>query len=244
MSMLQFGCFAFLFFLTLSCHNVKKDDLYKSIVTVRFDNSGKGSDSIHIYPNDSVIRIVPEFFRLPSIRNERKKIESALQIGSLENGFQKRQFRISGNEYKEYKDGWTRLLIFKNTSDWFADIYYMRFAGEDGFSLIIDSLQYQKYSLGFPKVGWKYFIDSLNNMGLFSLPDCDDVPGYLSDMSTDELSYDVELASNKAYRIYSYYEPMERSIKFRQAKQLMEVVAFIKTQFYFPEPLTPPDPRK
>lgn len=241
--MLRLASFALFFFLLLSCHNVKTDDPYESIVTVRFDNSGERSDSIYKYPNDSVTRQVPEFFKLPSIRNGRRKIESALQIGSLENGFQQRQFRISGNEYKEYKGGWTRLLVFKNTFDWFADIYYMRFASEDGFSLVIDSLQYQKYSLGIPKVGWKYFIDSLNNTGLFSLPDCDEVPGYLSNMSTDERSYDVEFASNKAYRIYSYYEPMER-IKFRQAKQLMDVVAFIKTQFHFPEPLTPPDPRK
>jgi len=95
--------------------------------------------------------------------------------------------------------------------------------------------------LGDPKFGWNVFIDSLVEMGLFSLPDCDNIPGYFSDgMATDELSYTVELASNKSYRIYGYFEPTQRSKKNLQAKKFMESLAFIKAQFDFPKPLTPP----
>jgi len=95
----------------------------------------------HTYPDDSINRQVPKLYAETIMRDERMKIESALQLGSLENGFNKQQFRIQGNEYHEYENGWNRLLVFKNTSAWSADIYYLRFAVQDGFIPTIDSLQ-------------------------------------------------------------------------------------------------------
>ena len=239
-------CFFLFFGASISCKDINRD-AHTSIKTVRFDNSilldsvNKPSiDSVFDYPDDGVIREVPKYFRLKSIRKENKKIESALEIGSLENGFQNSQFRISGDEYNEYRSGWTRLLVFRYIEKWSADIYYLRFAGEEGFQLIIDSLQYQKYSLGIPKMGWKPFIDSVTQMGLFSLPNSIDIPGY-GDGVLHENSYTIEVASTNFYKVFSYRAPMRKSDTFHQAKQLMNIISLIKKQFRFPQPLTPPD---
>ena len=234
-------CYSF-FLLFYSCGLKQKE---VPITTVRFNNLGESGEHYDIqFPNDSVERDVPKLYHNNILYRERRKIDSALNIGSLENGFEGQQIRINGNEYKEYKNGWNRFLVFSNKGSWTADVYYMRFAVQDGFTQTIDSLQYQKYSLGDPKLGWNKFTDSLKHLGLFTLSDYSVVPGYGADLNTDEFSYEVEIASKRKYRIYSYPQPAERIQKFSEAKKFMQVIEFIKSEFSFPKPWTPKNKAK
>ena len=210
------------------------------ITTVRFNNLGElGVHDYVKFTADSVERDVPKLYRNNVLYRERRKIDSALNLGTLENGFHGQQIRINGNEYDEYKNSWNRFLVFTNTGSWSADVYYLRFAMKDGFTPTIDSLQYQKHSLREPILGWNKFIDSLKQLGLFTLPHYAIVPGYGQDLHTDEISYKVEIASNRKYRLYSYPGASERIQKFAEAKRFMQIIEFIKKQFSFPEPWTP-----
>jgi hypothetical protein len=208
------------------------------IITVHFDNSEKTNfDSVVNYAQDSIRRDIPKFYRLQHVQNEKQKIESAIKIGSLVNGFPGQQIRILGNEYDEYND-WERLIVFTNKSSWRADVYYIRYAAEDDLIMVIDSLQYQKHSIGQPKSGWRVFIDSLSHYGLFSLPHYTAIPGYVHE-STHELTYEVEVASHNNYRIYSLLNPIIRQNRFPEAKKFTQILGLIKRQFSFPNPQLP-----
>ncbi|HEX6168744.1 MAG TPA: hypothetical protein VFZ33_03555 [Chitinophagaceae bacterium] len=219
----------------------KENDTKAPITTVRFNNIEDTVQHDDIkFPDDGVERDVPGIFKDYVLYKERHKVYSALKIGSIENGYDSLQIRIDGNEYKELSNGWSRLLVFYNNGNWNADAYYIRFAGEDGFILIIDSLQYQKYSLGVPRSGWLGFIDTLKQLGLFTLPDYHDVPGYAkSHTSTHATFYNVEIATEKSYRIFSYLGPATRTKQFKEAEKFMKIMSFIKNEFIFPEPWTP-----
>ncbi len=220
------------------CTSKHKENKNSVIVTVRFKNLGEERpDSVVKYAKDGITREIPDLFADNISRDERQKVETALRIGTLENGFDGEQIRINGNEYGEYKNGWNRFLIFTKKASWTADVYYIRYAVDDGFFQTIASLQYQKHSLGEPKSGWKAFEDSVNNLGLFTLPHYSNVHGYGKDLATDERSYEVEIGRNNYCRIYSYPEPNLRVNKFVEVKNFMHIIDFIKREFKFPKPV-------
>lgn len=209
------------------------------VITVRFDNSAEELAATTVqYPGDSVKRDIPDRYRDPHMHHERQKVETALKLGSLENGFQGQQIRIDGNEYEEYKHGWNRLLVFTNKGSWTAEVYYIRYAAEDDLIITLDSLQYQKHTLGQPKSGWSAFMDSLKHFGLFTLPDYRKIPGYEYE-ATHELTYDVEIATDNTYRVYRYLDPRRRARRFAEAKKFVQVLELVKRQFSLPQPWTP-----
>ncbi|MGV3658270.1 MAG: hypothetical protein ACO1NX_09955 [Chitinophagaceae bacterium] len=221
-----------------SCTSGQKED---AVTTVRFDNSKfEYWDSILQFPQDSIKRDIPEFYAHYITHTEREKVATALNIGSLENGFSGEQIRIQGNAYDEH-EGWERLIVFTKKEDWQADVYYIRYAAEDDLIRIIDSLQYQKYALEAPVSGWNVFMDSLRHHGLYTLPDHSTIPGYIPE-ATHEIIYTVEISDENTYRIYSYLEPVNRAKRFPQAKKFASILELIKRQFSFPMPQEPKTP--
>lgn len=79
-----------LFFFYFSCTNRQPPS---PVTTVHFNNLGEEGVQYTInYPNNGVQREVPELYRNNVLYRERKKVESALKIGGLENGFNGQQF--------------------------------------------------------------------------------------------------------------------------------------------------------
>lgn len=228
-------CTLFLCFFMLSCQWGKVP-----VTTVRFQNQGGGGRWTRVsFPDNGVERDVPNVYANNILHGERLKIQSALGIGSLENGYFGQQVRVSGSEPGEYPSGWNRFLVFTKHSSWSAELYYIRYAVEEGFLRTIDSLQFQKHALDAPRSGWKYFMDSVTTLGLFSLPDYAAVDGYRDDLNFDEFSYEVEVGKKAYYRIYSYPDPFPRSNRFAEAGRFTALIQYIRSEFHFPQPYTP-----
>lgn len=235
--LVRFILIALIFF---SCSSKKNE---AAIITVKFDNTSlDGSDdSIGVFKDDSVKRDIPEFHLKNTslnrtLRIEKKKVENAIGIGSLENGISGEQIRIDGNDDEEFKNAWGRVLIFTKKDTWKGEVFFIRYAAKDALIRIIDSLQYQKYDIGNPKSGWGKFIGKLTALGIYTIPDYHQIPGYGNTIHTEEVDYNVEIGSLRYYRMYSYPTPRERIDKFDEAKRFMQIIKFVKKEFSFPEP--------
>jgi len=62
-----------------------------------------------------------------------------------------------------------------------------------------------------------------------TLPDMDSIPG-LKDNWTDGVTYNVEVATKKQYRFYSYHLPDKFKDKFWQAKNITLILNLISRE--------------
>lgn len=80
-----------------------------------------------------------------------------------------------------------------------------------------------------PKSGWDKFINELLSLKIMTLPNMDDIPG-LQDNWTDGVTYNIEIATKKRYRFYSYHLPDKFEDNFWQAKNMTEILSLISTE--------------
>jgi hypothetical protein len=180
--------------------------------------------------------IAPDFVREVPIIKEGKYIghndsfyESlnkdafALQLDSLEAGYDSLQFRIwLGHSMAKVKH--VVILKFKDHK-WKGQL--VSFSNETENNDLS-----KKVRKVYPGSGWDTLIDSLYKLKIISLPHETELAGYSGTGGTDGISYDFEIATSKRYRAYSYKNP-EYNTNFWQAKNVLQIANLLEKEFDF-----------
>jgi hypothetical protein len=155
----------------------------------------------------------------------KKQKEKQLKLDSLESGFDSMQIRI----WYDYELLVNKELIVIKRKDgkWSADDYEM-VVDWDAFK-DTETIKTKKMKSLVPKSGWDNFINDLLSLKIKSLPNMKDIPG-LQDNWDDGVTYNVEIATKKQYRFYSYHMPDKFGDKFWQAKNMTDILSLISTQ--------------
>jgi len=82
-----------------------------------------------------------------------------------------------------------------------------------------------------PRSGWDKFSTGIMDVGILSLPDMNQISGYL-DVTESNTSVIVEIATQKYYRIYSYADPQFKT-SIKEAKHLENILELIRDEFSF-----------
>lgn len=187
------------------------------------------SNIVQTIPNrimDTVIKDIPLRDGKPEIYYRNKPIvENLLGLSSLETGFDSLQIRLW---YSYGRNDSAQLIIIKNTNrKWYGELYSLVYRStEDGSRLA--SIPNSRRSIE-PISGWKYFIDKLLQLQIYSLPDEGKIKNYPD--WTEPSTIIVEMATLKKYRIYMYNEPASAQKKIWQAKNMEMILELIDHEF-------------
>jgi hypothetical protein len=148
-----------------------------------------------------------------------------LKIDSLQSGYDSLQIRV----WYEYSLITLRnLLIIKRTnSTWTVTKYTMTVDWNP--NNLTEKVKVQRAENLNPKSGWNSFLNKLFALQIMTLPNMDNIPG-LVDGWTDGISYNIEIATKKQYRFYSYHLPEEFQDKYWQAKNMVEILKIVETE--------------
>jgi hypothetical protein len=81
-----------------------------------------------------------------------------------------------------------------------------------------------------PKHGWKKFIDSLNALKIFTLPDMDEIPQMEIKWTHPNWTF-VEISAIDHFRFYGYADPNRFSDKFWQANNIEKIKYLFYSEF-------------
>lgn len=115
--------------------------------------------------------------------------------------------------------------IRKHCTGWVADFFTIKthMEQDDTIVNIISKRIGQE-----PKSGWANFTKKLFELNITTLPDFSEIPEY--NAANDGQSVDVEISTNKYYRVYSYLGPKTKP-EIKEAKNLEEIMELIETEF-------------
>lgn len=143
----------------------------------------------------------------------------ALQLDSLEGGYDSLQFRIwLGHSLAKVKH--VVILKFKDQK-WKGQLV----------SFSENNDQVKKVRKVHPVSGWDTLIDSLYKLGIVTLPHETEISGY-NGAGADGISYYFEIATSKKYRVYSYSNP-EDNTSFWQAVNVLQIAGLLEKEFDF-----------
>lgn len=128
--------------------------------------------------SDSVVREIPKFFQGKEWVQYFSALQSSLNIESLQNGVNEWQIRLwVAHAVYDYKDS-AQLIVFSKETDRNSGILYTYVVREKQQSEIPDIETAGRFVSLVPKWGWMNFIDSLNKLEVFTLPDHTKINGY------------------------------------------------------------------
>jgi len=143
----------------------------------------------------------------------------ALQLDSLEAGYDSLQFRIwLGHSMAKVKH--VVILKFKD-QNWKGQLV--------SFSKETESKKVRKV---YPRSGWGALIDSLYKLRIVTLPHETEITGYSGAGEADGISFDFEIATSKRYRAYSYSNPGDNT-NFWQAGNVLQIANLLEKEFDF-----------
>jgi len=141
-----------------------------------------------------------------------------LKIDTLQSGFDSLQIRIW---YDYALFDLRELLIIRCTNaSWSAATYIMKVDWDSSSNA---QLKPTNIKIVTPKNGWDSFTAKLFALQIMSLPDMDNIPG-LRNGWADGVSYNVEVATKKIYRYYSYHMPDKFADKYSQARNMTNIL--------------------
>lgn len=83
-----------------------------------------------------------------------------------------------------------------------------------------------------PLSGWEKFKNDLFDLQILTLPNADNLKGY-NGGGADGISYDVEIATTKKYRFYSYGNPKGYVNEYWQAANILKIALLLEKEFGF-----------
>ena len=152
--------------------------------------------------------------------------EKSCGLDSLNNGFDSIQIRI----WYGCALGAERLIILSLVSNkWRAEVCERQFSGEyssDGYNPITGKVKYVK-----PKSGWDSLITGLFNLGILTLPDLDQINGFVEESVADGCDIGIEIATKRIYREYRYSNPDFYVRQLWQAKNIVGIASLLNAEF-------------
>jgi hypothetical protein len=190
--------------------------------------SGPGKNNNDtLVSTDTVVKDIPEFFQSNKWRNYFSKEQALLNIKSIEKGYKDLQIRI-WIEHGYLPKYSSQLIVFKKTGKTIIGELHtytsQHDSNRDSAVLIND-----KRDALIPESGWKMFIDSIQKLGIYDLPNYEKFPGY--NLSADSFGVMIEIATNSKYRIFYYpeYESFKDEIK--EAGKMFKIMSLIEYEF-------------
>ena len=153
--------------------------------------------------------------------------QKLLKIESIQKGVTDWEIRF-WIEHGFRKIDSAQLLIFKKENGIEKGLMYLY---DDRFSDTVDpitSISSIPISLS-PTSGWQVFIDTIEKLGLYNLPDLQDLPGFARAADSDGVI--VEFAIKNKYRIYAYDDYEGFLNKIEEAKKMHNILNFIEKEF-------------
>jgi hypothetical protein len=141
-----------------------------------------------------------------------------LGLDSLESGFDGLQIRIWYDDV--YITRQKLLVIIYKQGNWAANF----FATKGGATLSKESDKL------IPKMGWINFSNKFLSYNVLTLPNGDDIDNCGSG-GGDGSTFNVEIATQKHYRYYGYWEPQDYKDKCQEAKNMNDILNLIAHEF-------------
>lgn len=154
-------------------------------------------------------------------------MDLANRVGTLElldKGYPGLQVRL----WLEYSNAPGRqIMVIKSKPVWVADLHTTYWSyGPDSATLLkrtVDSLV--------PKHGWHHFVDSLQRLEVFTLPDQSQLPNMPYTYNSSAIHF--EIATDSTYRYYFYTVPKAYSDSVLEAAKVEHILAFLQREFGF-----------
>jgi hypothetical protein len=201
--------------------------LYLTLLTTSCNSNLDKSDvPLKTIPDQEFLKIIPS-----GNNNQHsfsyvitQKYTRALGLSIIENGFDSLFFRIWF--FYNYKN---QVVDFKRKNGiWSAEFH--------NFQVREDIVEYKRIVVKLnsvniiPKSGWDSFMNKAISLGILTLPDDSELPGYSTNVPTDADFVVVEIANTKKYRIYSYSLPGWFP-EVKEAKAMEDIMKLIEQEF-------------
>ncbi|HLK28670.1 MAG TPA: hypothetical protein VKT28_08815 [Puia sp.] len=179
--------------------------------------------------SDSVNKEVPvsKSGKPYSYYQNKSKVESALGLKTLENGFDSLQIRIWYSY--AFSDSFQLVIIKRTENEWMCNLLSGKYNFETE-SNQIKSIEKTIHSKT-PISGWNNFVVKLIKLNITTLPDENRISNYPEFADGDNIV--VEISTKNNYRIYSYTEPEKTQNEIQEAKNLEAILFLIEREFDF-----------
>jgi hypothetical protein len=171
---------------------------------------------------DSNKRFKREIPSIDIFYNLAKTKQKQLGLDSLENGFDVLQVRV-WYDFALVQERKLIIITHKDTG-WAATVYDLQ-VDWDGKTETILSKTIRQVT---PISGWEAFSKKLLDLKILTLPNEDDIAGYVE--GDDGRTYNVEIATKSHYRFYGYWEPQTFQDRFWQAKNMADILKLFETE--------------
>lgn len=156
-----------------------------------------------------------------------KYVDSLLGLCPITDGFDDWQVRIS--YYFSRNDTVQYLLISKSGGSFLCKLYTV-VLNNNIKNDSLSSIQSHVINLE-PKTTWSRFESELFATQIKDLPDDSKIQDYPQVMDEDRVI--VQIATPQKYRLYSYGTPQVAENTIPEAKQMLQILKLLKTQFNF-----------
>ncbi len=177
---------------------------------------------------ESIVKDIPfDKTGKPLFFNGQKYIDSLLGLCTITDGFDEWQVRIA--YYFSRNDTVQYLLMSRSGGDFLCKLYTV-VLNTDIKNQSLSSIQSHVINLA-PKTTWNQFESELFATQIKDLPDDSKIEDYPQVMDEDRVI--VQIATPQKYRLYSYSTPQVAENSIPQAKQMLQILTLLKTEFGF-----------
>jgi len=156
-----------------------------------------------------------------------KWFDSTMGLCSIENGFADLQIRLEYDFFRR-TDTVEYFILLKNGETYSAHLYKVLFNLNERKDSVISVVKLDENLQ--PKSSWDNVIKKIMDLGLMKLPDQSLIDNY--PLSMDANNVTVQVATEKAYRIFQYSGPEGAAFAQNyEAKQLMEIIRLLEMEF-------------
>lgn len=189
----------------------------------------EAENRVLLQSSDSIARDIPKFFQGEKWNKYFLDLQSSLNLHSLRNGVKGWQVRLwIAHGVYDYKDS-MQLLILKKEDEIIRGVLYTYVTLNEPPSDTSSIKTSGRFTPLLPKLEWASFVDSLERLSVFTLPDYTKVKGY--HLATDSYGVTIEVAKGNTYRIYEYPDYEQHVDTLPEAQKILQILKLVESEF-------------